>query len=165
MADTAAPMSMEHFVRKQAMADAIVNIVLTAGVNYPLTRLLPFVPGSLPFGDTNPSLGGTLVAISVLMSVFLTLIVYTLTVAQRKAGKILPALPTTARAGFAPWALVLKHLALTLIPAIVVSMILHTTAPNLRLPPLLFVAIATVIAATAAWFMSQSTTRATLKLG
>jgi len=156
--------SMDAFIEKQARTDAVVNIVLAGGINYWLTRGLPFVPGTLPFGDPAPNLGGTLIAIAVLMSILLTLIVYAITVSQRKSGKIIPGLPPAVRAGFAPVALTLKHLALTLVPAIIIGIVLRTAAPELRFSPVLFIVIVTVIAAVLAYFMSKSTTRATLKL-
>ncbi|WP_417613752.1 hypothetical protein [Parasphingorhabdus sp.] len=160
----AAPMSMDAFVEKQARGDAVVNIVLAGGINYWLTRNLAFVPGTLPFGDTNPSLGGTLVGIAVLMSILLTLIVYPITVSQRKAGKIVPGLAADTRVGFAPFGLALKHLVLTLIPAVLIGLVLESAAPDLRFAPWVFIALVTIIAAVLAYFMSKSTTRATLKL-
>jgi len=160
----AAPISMETFVEKQARTDAIVNIVLAGGINYWLTRDMAFVPGTLPLGDSDPSLGGTLVGIAVLMSILLTLIVYPVTVSQRKSGKVMPGLSADRRVGFAPYLLALKHLALTLIPAVLIGMLLQAVAPDLRFAPLVFTAIVTLIAAVLAYFMSKSTTRATLKL-
>lgn len=160
----AAPISMDAFIEKQARGDALVNIVLAGGINYWLTRDLAYVPGTLPLGDTAPSLGGTLVGIAVLMSILLTLIVYPVTVAQRKAGKIMPGLPADTRVGLAPFLLALKHLALTLIPAVLIGMLLQAVAPDLRFRPLVFTVIVTIIAAVLAYFMSKSTTRATLKL-
>ncbi len=160
----AAPISMDAFIEKQARGDAIVNIVLAGGINYWLTRNLAYVPGTLPLGDTNPSLGGTLVGIAVLMSILLTLIVYPITVSQRKSGKIVPGLAADTRVGFAPFLLALKHLALTLIPAVLIGMVLQSAAPDLRFSPMVFTAMVTIIAAVLAYFMSKSTTRATLKL-
>ena len=160
----AAPISMDAFIEKQARGAALVNIVLAGGINYWLTRDLAYVPGTLPLGDTAPSLGGTLVGIAVLMSILLTLIVYPITVSQRKAGKITPALPADTRVGFAPFLLALKHLVLTLVPAVLIGMALQGVAPDLRFTPLVFTAIVTIIAAVLAYFMSKSTTRATLKL-
>lgn len=155
---------MDAFVEKQARTDAVVNIALAGGINYWLTRGLSFVPGTLPFGDPAPNLGGTLIAIAVLMSVMLTLIVYAITVSQRKSGKIAPDLPPAARAGFAPVMLMLKHLALTLVPAIIIGIVLQNAAPDLRFSPALFTVLVTIIAAVLAYFMSKSTTRATLQL-
>ena len=161
---TAAPITMDAFVEKQARTDAVVNIVLAGGINYWLTRDLAFVPGTLPVGDTDPSLGGTLVGIAVLMSILLTLIVYPVTVSQRKAGKVVPGLSADTKVGFAPFLLVLKHLALTLVPALLIGALLQMVAPDLHFAPLVFTAIVTIIAAVLAYFMSKSTTRATLKL-
>ncbi len=160
----AAPATMDAFIEKQARGDAVVNIVLAGGINYWLTRGLAFVPGTLPPGDTDPSLGGTLVGIAVLMSILLTLIVYPITVAQRKAGKVVPGLAADTRVGFAPFLLALKHLMLTLIPAILIGVVLQGVAPDLRFSPPVFIVIVTIIAAVLAYFMSKSTTRATLKL-
>jgi hypothetical protein len=160
----ATPTTMDAYIEKQARGDAVVNIVLAGGINYWLTRDMAFVPGTLPIGDTDPSLGGTLVGIAVLMSILLTLIVYPITVSQRKAGKVVPGLPADTKVGFAPFLLVLKHLALTLIPAVLIGVVLQAVAPDLRFAPLVFVAIVTIIAAVLAYFMSKSTTRATLKL-
>jgi len=160
----ATPISMDVFVEKQARGDALVNIVLAGGINYWLTRDLAYVPGTLPLGNTDPSLGGTMVGIAVLMSLLLTLIVYPITVSQRKSGKIMPGLPADTRAGFAPFLLALKHLVLTLVPAVLIGMLLQAVAPDLRFAPLVFTAIVTIIAAVLAYFMSKSTTRATLKL-
>ena len=160
----AAPVPMDAFVEKQARADAVVNIVLAGGINYWLTRDLPFVPAVLPFGDPAPNLGGTLIAIAVLMSLLLTLIVHAITVSQRKAGKISPGLPADTRVGFAPFVLALKHLAMTLTPAFLITMVLQGAAADLRFSPLVFTLIVTVVAAVLAYFMSKSTTRAALKL-
>lgn len=160
----AAPVSMDAFVEKQARGDAVVNIVLAGGINYWLTRDLAFVPAVLPLGDDAPNLGGTLIAIAVLMSILLTLIVYAITVSQRKSGKITPGLPVDTRMGFAPFVLVLKHLATTLIPAFLIGMVLQGAAPETRMSPLLFTLIVTIVAAVLAYFMSKSTTRATLEL-
>ena len=160
----AAPISMDAFIEKQARGDVVVNIVLAGGINYWLTRDLPFVPATLPLGDSAPNLGGTLVGIAVLMSLLLTLIVYGITVSQRKSGKIAPGLPADTRFGFAPFLLALKHLAMTLIPAVLIGMALQGAAPDLRFPPLVFTAMVTIIAAVLAYFMSKSTTRATLRL-
>ncbi len=160
----AAPVTMDAFVEKQARGDAVVNIVLAGGINYWLTRDLAYVPATLPFGDPAPNLAGTLIAIAVLMSLLLTLIVYAITVSQRKSGKIVPGLPSDTRAGFAPFVLALKHLAMTLIPAFLIGMILQGVAPTLRFSPMAFTLIVTLVAAVLAYFMSKSTTRATLKL-
>ncbi len=155
---------MESYIEKQARGDAIVNIVLAGGINYWLTRDLAFVPATLPFGDPAPNLGGTLVAIAVLMSLLLTPIVYAITVSQRKSGKIAPGLPAEARGGFVPVLLTLKHLVLTLAAAVIIVVILQSAAPYLLFAPLLFTLIVTVIAAILAYFMSKSTTRAALKI-
>ncbi|WP_417622640.1 hypothetical protein [Parasphingorhabdus sp.] len=160
----AVPTTMDAFIEKQARADAVVNIVLAGGINYWLTRDLPFIPAVLPFGDPAPNLGGTLIAIAVLMSVLLSLIVWAITVSQRKAGKIVPGLLADTRSGFTPLVLALKHLMFTLVPAILIVMILQGAAPELRFSPMVFTAIVTVIAAVLAYFMSKSTTRATLQL-
>lgn len=160
----AAPISMDAFIEKQARGDAVVNIVLAGGINYWLTRDLAFVPATLPFGDSAPNLGGTLIAIAVLMSLMLTLIVYLITVSQRKSGKIDPGLPADTRVGFAPFVLALKHLGMTLIPAFLIGMVLQGAEPELRFTPTAFTVIVTIIAAVLAYFMSKSTTRATLSL-
>ena len=160
----AAPTTMDAFIEKQARADAVVNIVLAGGINYWLTRDLPFVPATLPFGDSAPNLGGTLIAIAVLMSLMLTLIVYAITVSQRKSGKLTPGLAADTRVGFAPFVLTFKHLAMTLIPAFLIVMVLQGAGPELRFTPMAFTVIVTIIAAVLAYFMSKSTTRATLKL-
>ncbi|ATW04120.1 hypothetical protein [Sphingorhabdus sp. YGSMI21] len=161
---TAAPTTMDAFIEKQARADAVVNIVLAGGINYWLTRDLAYVPATLPFGDSAPNLGGTLIAIAVLMSLLLTLIVYPITVAQRKSGKITPGLAADTRVGFAPFVLAFKHLAMTLIPAFLIVMVLQGAGPELRFTPMAFAVIVAVIAAVLAYFMSKSTTRATLNL-
>ena len=161
---SAAPTTMDAYIEKQARGDALVNIVLAGGINYWLTRDLAFVPATLPFGDSAPNLGGTLVGIAVLMSILLTLIVYPITVSQRKSGKIAPGLPAGTRVGFAPFLLALKHLVLTLIPAVLIGIVLKSVMPDLRFSPMVFTAMVTVIAAVLAYFMSKSTTRATLKL-
>ncbi|WP_417591787.1 hypothetical protein [Parasphingorhabdus sp.] len=160
----AAPVTMDAFIEKQARMDAVVNIVLAGGINYWLTRDLPFVPATLPFGDSAPNLGGTLVGIAVLMSLLLTLIVYGITISQRKAGKIAPDLPAGTRVGFAPFLLALKHLAMTLIPAVLIGMALQGAMPDLRFSPPVFTVMVTIIAAVLAYYMSKSTTRATLRL-
>ena len=94
----------------------------------------------------------------------LTLIVYAITVSQRKSGKVEPGLPADRRAGLAPFVLALKHLGMTLIPAFLIGMVLQGAGPELRFSPMVFTLIVTVIAAVLAYFMSKSTTRATLKL-
>lgn len=160
----AAPITMDAFIEKQARADAVVNIVLAGGINYWLTRDLAFVPATLPFGDSAPNLGGTLIAIAVLMSILLTLIVYPITVSQRKSGKVAPALAADTRVGFAPYLLALKHLAMTLIPAFLIVMILQGSGTELRFTPTAFTVIVTIVAAVLAYYMSKSTTRETLKL-
>lgn len=160
----APPITMDAFVEKQARGDALVNIVLAGGINYWLTRDLPFVPATLPFGDSAPNLGGTLIAIAVLMSLLLTLIVYPITVAQRKSGKVEPGLAADTRVGLAPFVLALRHLAMTLIPAFLIVMILEGAGPELRFTPIAFTVIVTIIAAVLAYFMSKSTTRAALTL-
>lgn len=157
--------SMDSFIEKQARGDAVVNIILAGGINYWLTRGLPFVPGTLPFGDPDPNLGGTLIAIAVLMSILLTPIVYAITVLQRRSGKIVPGLSSDVRVGFAPVALTLKHLALTLVPAIIIVIAMQSGAPDLRFAPIIFTLIVTIIAAGLAYVMSKSTTRAAMKLG
>ncbi|MEO9635955.1 hypothetical protein [Parasphingorhabdus sp.] len=162
--NSAAPISMDAFVEKQARGDAVVNIVLAGGINYWLTRDLLSVPATLPFGDSATNLGGTLIGIAVLMSLLLTLIVYAITVSQRKSGKITPELPKDRRAGFAPLLLALKHLLLTLVPAVLIGMLLQNAAPDLQFSPIMFTAMVTVIAAVLAYVMSKSTTRATLRL-
>ena len=159
------PQAFDAFVRKQATADAIVNIVLTGGINYMLTRKLDAVPLVLPFGNSAPNLGGTAIAIAVLMSILLTLIVFLITVSQRKSGRIMPGLPANARSGGTLAMLVGKHLAITLGLALTLNVVASKFAADVQFSPLAFTALATIIAGTAAWFMSQSTTRATLKLG
>ncbi|WP_321327738.1 hypothetical protein [uncultured Parasphingorhabdus sp.] len=161
---TAPPVTMEAFVEKQARTDAVVNIILAGGINYWLTRDLAFVPATLPLGDSAPNLGGTLVAIAVLMSLMLTLIVYAITVSQRKSGKVAPGLAADSRAGFAPFVLALKHLAMTLIPAFLIVMVLQGAGPELRFTPMAFTAVVTIVAGLLAYLMSKSTTRAALKL-
>ncbi|MGB5723804.1 MAG: hypothetical protein WBM39_05265, partial [Parasphingorhabdus sp.] len=145
MADAiaAAPISMDAFVEKQARGDVVVNILLAGGINYWLTRDLAFVPATLPIGDPAPNLGGTLIAIAVLMSVLLTLIVYAITVSQRKSGKITPGLPADRRAGLAPFVLALKHLGMTLVPAFLIGMVLQGAGPELRFSPMVFTLIVT----------------------
>ncbi|MEQ8741650.1 hypothetical protein [Parasphingorhabdus sp.] len=160
----ATPTTMDAYIEKQARGDAVVNIVLAGGINYWLTRDLAFVPGTLPLGDSDPNLGGTLVGIAVLMSILLTLIVYAITVSQRKSGKVVPGLAKDTRVGFAPFLLALKHLVLTLVPAVLIGMVLQGAAPDLSFSPLVFTAMVTIIAAVLAYYMSKSTTRATLKL-
>ena len=78
---------MDTYIEKQARADAGVNIVLAGGINYWLTRDLAFVPATLPFGDSAPNLGGTLVAIAVLIRLLLTLIVSSIPGSQRRSGE------------------------------------------------------------------------------
>ena len=160
----AAPITMDAYIEKQARGDAVVNIVLAGGINYWLTRDLAFVPATLPFADSAPNLDGTLIAIAVLMSILLTLIVYPITVSQRKSGKVTPELAADTRVGFAPFILAFKHLAMTLIPAFLIVMVLQGAGPELRFTPMAFTVIVTIIAAVLAYFMSKSTTRATLKL-
>ena len=158
-------LAMDSHIRKQAIGDVIVNVVLTVLINGWLTRGLATIPGSLPFGDTAPNLGGTLVGIAVLQSLMLTPIVFALTVAQRKAGKVAPPLDPGVRSGMASARLTLIHCAVTLVGAIVLGAILKSVAPDLQLPRWGFVGLAGVIAGLLAWALSRSSTRGTLRLG
>ena len=159
------PLAMDAYVRKQAIGDVVVNFVLTVLINGGLTHGLATIPGSLPFGNTAPNLGGTLVGIAVLQSLMLTPIVFALTVAQRKAGKVAPPLDPGVRSGMASARLTLIHCAVTLVGAIVLGAILKSVAPDLQLPRWGFVGLAGVIAGLLAWALSRSTTRGTLRLG
>ena len=158
-------LAMGAFVRKQAIGDVIVNFVLTAVINGWLTHGLVTIPGSLPMGDTAPNLGGTLVGIAVLESLLLTPIVFLITVAQRKSGKVSPPLDPGVRAGGAAARLTLLHVAVALVGAIVLGTVIHALAPELTLPRWGFVGLAGVISGVLAWFLSRSATRGTLRLG
>ena len=158
-------LAMDTYVRKQAIGDVVVNVVLTVLINGWLTHGLASVPGSLPMGDTAPNVGGTLVGIAVLQSLLLTPIVFAMTVAQRKAGKVLPALDPGVRTGMASARLTLIHVAVTLIAALVLGSILKAVAPDLQLSRWGFVGLAGLISGLLAWALSRSTTRGTLRLG
>ena len=158
-------LAMDTYVRKQAIGDVVVNVVLTVLINGWLTHGLASVPGSLPMGDTAPNVGGTLVGIAVLQSLLLTPIVFAMTVAQRKAGKVLPALDPGVRTGMASARLTLIHVAVTLIAALVLGGILKAVAPDLQLSRWGFVGLAGLISGLLAWALSRSTTRGTLRLG
>ena len=160
-----AALPFESFVKKQAKADAIVNIVLAGGINYMLSRNMAAVPLVLPFGNTAPNLCGTILSTSILMSILLTVIVFVITVAQRKSGKIDPSLPVDTHYASVMWRLVVKHLLYTLIPTIGLSLLAGKLAPDVSFSPPVFAALTVIIAATMAWFMSQSTTRGTIRLG
>lgn len=158
-------LAMDGYVRKQAIGDTVVNVVLTVAINAALTSGLATVPGSLPFGNTAPNLGGTLVGIAVLQSLLLTPIVFALTVSQRKAGKVAPRLDPDVRTGATAGRLTLIHFALTLIGALVLGAAIKGLAPDLALSRWGFVGLAGVISGALAWFLSRSTTRGTLRLG
>lgn len=158
-------LAMDTYVRKQAIGDVVVNVVLTVLINGWLTHGLASVPGSLPMGDTAPNVGGTLVGIAVLQSLLLTPIVFAMTVAQRKAGKVSPALDPGVRTGMASARLTLIHVAVTLIAALVLGSILKAVAPDLQLSRWGFVGLAGLISGLLAWALSRSTTRGTLRLG
>ena len=159
------PLSMEAYAHKQAIGDVIVNVVLTVLINGLLTGGMTSIPGSLPMGDTAPSLGGTLVGIAVLQSALLTPIVFAMTVAQRKSGKVMPPLGPGVRAGGAATRLTLLHLAVTLVGAIGLGMMIKAVAPDLALSRWGFVGLAGVISGALAWVLSRSTTRRALSLG
>ena len=158
-------LAMDTYVRKQAIGDAVVNVVLTAVINGWLTRGMASIPGSLPMGDTAPNVGGTLVGIAVLQSLLLTPIVFAVTVSQRKAGKVAPPLDPGVRTGMASARLTLIHVAVTLIAALVLGAMLKAVAPDLQLSRWGFVGLAAVISGALAWVLSRSTTRGTLRLG
>jgi hypothetical protein len=161
----AAALPMDAYAHKQAIGDVIVNFVLTVSINGWLTKGLATIPGSLPMGDTDPNLGGTLLGIAVLQSLLLTPIVYLLTLAQRKAGKVLPPLDHGRRGGGAATRLTLLHLAATLVGAIVLGAVIKALAPDLTLPRWTFVGMAGGISGALAWPLSRSTTRSALRLG
>lgn len=159
------PLAMDSHIRKQAIGDVIVNFVLTVVINGWLTGGHATIPGSLPVGDTEPNLGGTLVGIAVLQSLLLTPIVFAITVAQRKAGKIHPPLDRGVRGGMASLRLTLIHVVVTTIVAIVLGAAIKAMAPDLALSRWGFVGLAGVISGLLAWALSRSTTRGTLRLG
>ena len=163
-APVAGTLAMDTYVRKQAIGDVVVNAGLTVLINGWLTGGHALVPGSLPFGDTAPNVGGTLVGIAVLQSLLLTPIVFALTVAQRKAGKVAPPLDPAVRSGMASARLTLIHCAMTLVGAIVLGAMLKAVAPDLQLPRWGFVGLAGMISGLLAWALSRSTTRGTLRL-
>ncbi|WP_295635404.1 hypothetical protein [Novosphingobium sp.] len=161
----AAALPMEAYAHKQAIGDVIVNFVLTVLINGWLTGGMASIPGSLPMGNTAPNLGGTLVGIAFFQSLLLTPIVFAMTVAQRKAGKVMPPLDPGVRGGGAATRLTLLHLAVTLVGAIVLGMVIKALAPDLALSRWGFVGLAGVIAGALAWPLSRSTTRRALGLG
>ena len=118
------PLAMGAYAHKQAIGDVVVNFVLTVLINGWLTSGLAMIPGSLPMGNTAPSLGGTLVGIAVLQSLLLTPIVFMMTVAQRKSGKVAPPLDPGVRVSGAAARLTLLHFAITLLGAIVLGALL-----------------------------------------
>ena len=162
---TGVALPFEAFAKRQAITDAVINIVLAGGGNYLLSRHLSEVPLTRAFGDSAPSLFGALIATSVLMSIFLTLIVFTITVAQRKSGKIMPQLSAETHTRSAAFRLAFLHLLITLPPVIGLNLLAPTARDGVTLPPLVFALITAAIAAVAAYYMSLNTTRATLKLG
>ena len=159
------PLPMGAYARKQAIGDVIVNFVLTVLINGALTHGLATIPGSLPMGDTAPSLGGTLVGIAFFESLLLTPIVFLLTLAQRKSGKVMPPLDPGVRGGGAATRLTLLHLAVTVVGAIVLGVVIKALAPNLALSRWGFVGLVGVISGALAWPLSRSTTRRALSLG
>lgn len=154
----------QDYVRKQAIGDVIVNVVLTVLINGWLTRALDTVPGSLPFGNTAPNLGGTFFGIALFESLLLTPIVFALTVLQRKAGKVTPPLAPDARFGAAITKLTLIHLVATLLAAVALGAMVQALAPALQLPRATFLALAGLTAGALALVLSVSTTRGTLRL-
>ena len=162
---TGVALPFEAFAKRQAITDAVINIVLAGGGNYLLSRHLGEVPLTRAFGDSAPSLFGALIATSVLMSIFLTLIVFAITVAQRKSGKVMPPLSADTHGRGASFRLAFLHLLITLPPIIGLNLLVATAGQGVTLSPFVFALITAAIAAVAAYYMSLNTTRATLKLG
>ena len=162
---TGVAIPFEAFAKRQAITDAVINIVLAGGGNYLLSRHLGEVPLTRAFGDSAPSLFGALISTSVLMSLLLTIIVFAIAVAQRKHGKVSPALPADTRGAGAGLRLAFSHLIMTLLPTLGLTVLASRIAPNASLSPLVFASLVAAIAAVAAYYMSLNTTRATLKLG
>ena len=162
---TSVALPFEAFAKRQAITDAVINIVLAGGSNYLLSRHLGEVPLTRAFGNNAPSLFGALIATSVLMSIFLTLIVFAITVAQRKSGKVMPPLSADTQGRGTVFRLAFLHLLITLPPVIGLNLLAATVGQGVTLPPLVFALITAAIAAVAAHYMSLNTTRATLKLG
>jgi hypothetical protein len=157
-------MDFSTFVTRQRWTDVIINIVLIAGPNWFLIGKLPAVPLLRAFGDTAPSLLGTMCATALLLSFLLTFIVFGVTVAQRKHGKVLPALaPET------PWLLpalllALKHVGFVFVPILLLTILLGKAGVTQSFSGPAVVVIATLFGAFLAYVESGWTTRATLKL-
>lgn len=156
--------SGETYVRKQAIGDVIVNVVLTVLINGWLTVGLATIPGSLPFGSTAPSLGGTFFGIALFESLLLTPIVFALTVFQRKAGKVAPPLAPDARFGAASARRTVAHLVITIAAAIAIGALVTSVSPGLQLPRVAFLGLAGLTAGALALILSVSTTRSALRL-
>lgn len=162
---TSGATNWETYVRKQAIGDIVVNVVLTVVINGILTRSLDTIPGSLPFGNTAPNLGGTFFGIALFESALLTPIVFALTVFQRKAGKVAPPLAPDTRFGAAATKLTIIHLVITLVAAIALGAVVGVISPMLQLPRTTYLVLAGVTAGALALVLSVSTTRGTLRLG
>lgn len=159
-----APLPFETFVNRQRWTDVVVNIVLIAGPNYFLLRHEAAIPLWRAFGDIRPALMGSLVTIALLLSFLLTFIVFGVTVAQRKAGKIAPAL-----AAGTPWAgsallRALKHVGLVFVPVLLLAVVLSLAGVQHLFSPWAVIAIVTCFGAFLAYVESAWTTRATLRL-
>lgn len=127
-----------RFARKQAITDAVINVILAGGGNYFAARRLTDVPLTRGFGDAAPSLFGALMTTAVLMRLLLTLIVFAITVHQRKAGKVAPPLAADVRYGGVMWWLVLVHLIITVPIVIGLGLVVGPVAPGFSLSPGMF---------------------------
>jgi hypothetical protein len=154
----------DAYVRRQRWTDVVINIVLIALPNWLLMRHETAVPLWRRFGDTAPSLMGTLVSIAFLLSLLLTVIVYGVTVAQRKSGKVEPVLPVNTRWFVSALKLAVKHIGIVFLPTLLAAILLQAANIQAELPPVVVVAIATIFGAVLAYVESAWTTRATLSL-
>lgn len=147
------------------MGDAIVNAILIPVGNWLLLRHEPAIPVTNGWLDPAPSLMGSLGGLVVVMGLLLTLIVYGLTVAQRRKGVI--AVPIEARPGWLGPALKLArlHILAGWLAICLLALIADAALAGDTVPPEAAVTILTLWGTALAMVLSLRTTRAALMLG
>ncbi len=159
-----AALPFDRFVQRQRWTDVVVNIILIAVPNYFLLRHETAIPLWCALGDIRPALMGSLVTIALLLSFLLTFIVFGVTVAQRKAGKIAPPLAAETKWAGAALVLALKHVGLVFVPMLLLAILLSLAGVQRLFSPSAVIVIITCFGAFLAYVESAWTTRATLNL-